>query len=324
MTPEIILKTVVYPAGAGAGLFIAGLALARLTRASGTKAPPETTPSPSGAQAVASQQAEQGGHDAFPRWLAPILVAAVVVVGARFILSKWPTFPIRVGEDWVMLFAVASGVLAAATTFLPQRLRVAAQVSLVVLGGLALLPAPLANAWKSLMGEGSARLLEAMVILASVIVPAVLVNRTERRAPPMVASAGVLAATSLGAGAMLMSGSAKLSQLEGLLGIAAGWLLLGAVLFRRWPAASAASVPLMVSHALLWTTTYYYASANVYASVLGLLAPGAAAAALLPGVSRLNPWIRAGLAALAAGGVAAASLVIALATREASPYASLG
>jgi hypothetical protein len=214
----------------------------------------------------------------------------VVAVGVAFlagvvpIIGRWPEFPPVSSEEWLPPLALGAVALGLLDGFLPARWWGALLVSLgVVALALVIVEGPLASASRQ-WGEGSTRLLWFGGVMAALVIPAVLVRSGMRRAPNggSVFALGVAVAGTIAC--FVLAGSAKLSQLESLLGLGLLPLWLAAMVRRPWTLHAGLPVTFCLLHGTLWCYAAFYSEMPLPAAILGVLAPVSVAAARLPGV----------------------------------------
>lgn len=234
----------------------------------------------------------------------PICLAAAFAVGAPGVFGRVPPFPPTLGEEWtpyLVLIGALGGIACAGLTGGPRWAQVLASFAVAAGMSLAASLTALANAAPR-MGDmrpawvGGAAL--GVGVTAALSAWGAGGWRRDRD-PDKDPGAGGFAGTPVAWGvligasavAIVLSGSAKLAQLTGLLGLgllppAIAALFVGVRWKRAWSMGPGTAVALAPALSILLWLAYWYAEAPLSCAVIGTLAPACVSAARLPGLAR--------------------------------------
>ncbi|MBL8760235.1 MAG: hypothetical protein JNL50_02950 [Phycisphaerae bacterium] len=262
---EIALPTLV------AGIIVMGAFLAARRRA-----PASATPS--------------GGGALLPSWIPALAFGATYLVGARFVLGKFPDLPPTQSAEWSVLIALAAMVLG----LLVSKWESFGLLPLVACGAIAGGVLGLAL-WRAITGQFEGWIVRGAWIgasVAAVYMPVMCVHAAARHTRSPAIDVAAWLAMTISCGAIVLAHTAKLAQLASLLSMAGGFLWLAGVLTRRSTLATGGAVVGVGMHSGLWLMTYFTAEAHPASALLGALAPAGAALVLLPRVRRSGALAR--------------------------------
>ncbi|MDQ7007168.1 MAG: hypothetical protein Q9Q40_08040 [Acidobacteriota bacterium] len=212
-------------------------------------------------------RAREGGCRGF------VLAGALAYPLAHGLVRGGLPFPPVESVDWLPFFALLAGVVGLLEAGLPRLGRGRWLLRLVVVAGLLWTTlSPLVRyAWSALAAAGWMAALEIAVLLFWGAVESHV-----RRDEPLAAPLSFLLLSVGSSGILLLSNSAVLGQLAGVLAAVLGaWLLMAVLRPRRFPARGSGAVLTLVL-AGLWMQGYFYADLPLSSLVLLALVPATA------------------------------------------------
>jgi len=213
----------------------------------------------------------------FRRAAPTVAMVGALLVGMRALMGN-PEWKPALAEGWLFHLAVLAGV--AGLTLPKSRGILSAVLPMVGLAGFVLVVQLGRAATNGDMGSGATRLLWSLAVLASMVIPGVLLSRADRAGGTLGVVLAMGIAVGAAAGSIVLCNGIKLAQIEGLMGLAL--VPLAVVSWRgAGPGVSGVSMVFATMHGSLWWLTYYY-QGDMPILALALNIAGPAGAALLP------------------------------------------